>query len=213
MQAWFDDTDVHCAPGTGECGVPAMSVLQGLVMGSGMNRIVQCGHYIGYSTLLFGFMLRRMGMANGLFSVDIDANVTRYTRRWVERAGVGAQVRVQISDSAAPELPELARDYFDGQAPRLVFVDSSHQYEHTLRELDLWYPAVEAGGFVALHDVSRFAASFDRSGQGGVFRAVTEWCCTHGLTFLSVNGFLEGGAPGDFPYADGCGLGIIQKAP
>lgn len=213
MEAWFSDTDKRFGLGTGECSIPAISILQGLIMGNGITRIVQCGHFIGYSTLLIGFMLRKMGVSKGLFSVDIDADVTEYTRDWIAQASLMDQVILHVSDSAATDLPLLATQLFGGAGVQLVFIDSSHQYQHTLVELDLWFHAMEPGGLLVLHDVSRFAAVFDATGQGGPLRALTEWCAAHGLSFLALNNFVQGGRPGQFVYADGCGLALIQKAP
>ena len=210
MESWFDDTE-RKFESTGEANIPPLSMLMGIISGSAISRVVQCGHYVGYSTLLLGFLFRKMGKKQALFSIDIDASVTDYTAQWLKQAGLDDQVRLSIADSADPEGPKRATDYFGGQPPQIVFIDSSHQYEHTLKELDLWYDQLPQGGLLVLHDTSRFAATFDSTGKGGVFRAVSEWCAVKGVTSLMLNSFVEGGSPGDYPYLDGCGLTIIQK--
>lgn len=210
MAAWFEDTEKKFE-NTGEANVPPLSLLIGLISGNAICRIVQCGHYVGYSTLLLGFLLKKMAKKNALFSIDIDASVTEYTSQWLSRAGLDEQVKLSVADSADPDGPSRAREYFGDLSPQIVFIDSSHQYEHTLKELDLWYDQLPQGGLLVLHDTSRFAATFDSSGQGGVFRAVSEWCATRGVTSLMLNSFVAGGSPGDFPYLDGCGMTIIQK--
>ena len=208
---WFTETDQLYSQGTGECSVPAMCMLQGLIMGSGMTRIVQCGHFIGYSTLLIGFMLRRMNRTRGLLSIDISAPVTEYAAKWVAKAGLDEQVSLMVSDSANPDLPGIVRQYFGGRDPELVFIDSSHQYEHTLAELDLWYRILMPGGLLLLHDMSRFAAGFDSTGRGGVLRAVSEWSVANGISVLGMGGFIDGSLR-EHAYGDSCGLGIIQKS-
>lgn len=210
MESWFDETEKKFKS-TGEANVPPLSLLIGLISGSAISRVVQCGHYVGYSTLLLGFLMRKMGKMGGLYSVDIDASVTDYTAEWVKKAGLGEYVRLDVADSADPEGPGRVLAHFDNQPPQLVFIDSSHQYEHTLKELDLWYGQLPQGGLIVLHDTSRFAAAFDSTGQGGVFRAVSEWCAVRGVSSLMLNSFVAGGSPGDYPYLDGCGLTIIQK--
>jgi hypothetical protein len=80
-----------------------------------------------------------------------------------------------------------------------------------LRELDMWYEVLETGGFIVLHDTSLFAASLDKSNRGGVREAVLEWSALNRPEILTINGFVEGGYPGQYPYLDGCGLSIIQK--
>lgn len=210
MTSWFEDTEQNF-PSTGEANVPPLSLLMGLISGSAISRVVQCGHYVGYSTLLLGFLLRKMARKNALFSIDIDDEVTKYTARWLGRAQLEEQVRLSVADSADPLGPARAMEYFGGHPPELVFIDSSHQYQHTIKELDLWYAALPLGGLLVLHDTSRFAARFDSTGEGGVFRAVSEWMAMRGRSGLMLNSFVNGGSPGDFPYRDGCGLTIIQK--
>ena len=210
MAAWFEDTEKKYES-TGEANVPPLSLLIGLISGSAISRVVQCGHYVGYSTLLLGFLMRKMGKTGGLYSVDIDPSVTSYTAEWIEKAGLSDYVHLDVADSADPDGPGKVLTHFGNLPPQLVFIDSSHQYEHTLKELDLWYGQLPQGGLIVLHDTSRFAASFDSTGQGGVFRAVSEWCAVRGVTSLMLNSFVTGGSPGDFPYMDGCGLTLIQK--
>ena len=211
MRDWFQDTESKYAS-TGEANIPPLSLLFGLISGNALSRVVQCGHYVGYSTLLIGFLLRRMGRKNSLFSIDIDPEVTGYTAHWLSKARLDYQCVLHIADSTDSSLPELAREYFGGESPQLVFIDSSHQYEHTLKEMDLWYDALPRGGFLVLHDTSKFASQFDSTGKGGVLRGVTEWCALNGRNALMLNSFVEGGKPGDHPYLDGCGLAVLQKS-
>ncbi len=210
MSDWFDDTQ-RKFPSPGELSVPGMSFLQGLISGSGIKSIVQCGHYVGYSTLMIGFLLRGMGCKSALFSIDIDPVVTEYTQSWVDKAKLADQVKLVVDSSCNPNLPLQARSYF-GRSPQMIFIDSSHQYSHTLRELDLWYEALAAGGFLIMHDVSRFAQQFDATKEGGVLLAVSEWSTKRGLTPFLMNSFVDGSQRlNDLVYKDGCGMGVIQK--
>ena len=79
-------------------------------------------------------MLRRMAARQGLISIDIDQGVTDYTARFVKRAGLEDYVQLVVRDSAAPENVAQAKEYLGGD-PELIFIDSSHMYEHTVREL------------------------------------------------------------------------------
>lgn len=208
LSDWFSETDRMDY--IGECQVPLMSLLQGLIMGNQVRSIVQAGHYSGYSTLLLGYMLRRMNAPSGLFTVDIDPVMTAYTRSWVERAGLAEYVRVRLGDSAESALPGEAVSYF-GREPRVVFIDSSHAYGHTRRELDRWYPVLCPGGLLVCHDSSERAVSYDSTGQGGVRRAILEWQAEH----PEVSGLALAGTAGihhrDGVYQDGCGVFIAQK--
>jgi hypothetical protein len=122
----------------------------------------------------------------------------------------------------------------------MVFIDSSHQYEHTLKELKLWFGLLSPQGLMFLHDVSDFAKTFDSTGEGGVQRALDEWSRFYNRRkdgfFVQLLSYFKGKTlprirkSGNFslqmalinriapaklsaenPYQDGCGLGIIQK--
>ena len=211
LRKWYEETDKSGL--IGECAVPLISLLHGLVMGNRAARIVQLGTCSGYSVLLLGFMLRRMNVGKGLFSVDIDAQMCATSREWIKRAGLGPYVHIAHLDSTDAKTPHRAKDFFGG-APEIIIIDSSHEYEPTLRELNLWYPELAPGGLIALHDVSLFAANFDVTKCGGVARAFNEWRNAHAdVETFSLNGESRSM---DLPrplYKDACGLGLIHKPP
>lgn len=69
----------------------------------------------------------------------------------------------------------------------IVFVDTSHEYEHTCQEIKLYAPRVRPGGCMVFHDTE--VAEF------GVRRAVDEW--------VESDGFVA-------EFHDNCyGLGIV----
>ena len=209
IREWYTATDRNGH--IGECAVPMMSVLHALVLGSGARRIAQLGTCSGYSALLLGFMLRRIRARRGLFTLDIGAELCAFAREWMQRAGLDEYVEIAELSSLDLNAPRRAQEYLGG-APELLIIDSSHEYAATLRELDCWYPALQPGGLIVLHDVSRFAQQFDATNSGGVQRALFEWRGAH----PEVETFcLNGGARSmDLPrpfYKDACGLGLIQK--
>lgn len=208
LREWFLDTEEKEM--AGECSIPAISWLTSYLSGNSISRVVQLGTYAGYSTLLLGWTLRRMGKPHSLLAVDNNEGITAYTDTWLTRAGLHEIVHQHVGDSAAPDLPALAREYF-GAPPQLVFVDSSHQYDHTLRELDLWYAALPPGATMVLHDVSTFAAAFDPSGRGGVSRALAEWGPAHPNCSFALEYPQQ--SLGSLPpsYMDPCGLGLVIK--
>jgi predicted O-methyltransferase YrrM len=210
LQEWYDETE---ATGhIGEINVPAMCLIQGLISGGAVRRVVQLGHYYGYSSLVLGFVLRAMNARPGLVSIDIDEAATVFTDRWVRRAGLSDHVSLLVGDSAAESSVRWAEDELGGE-PQLILVDSSHQYRHTLTELDRWVPQLPVGAIMTLHDTSRFAQAWDPTGEGGVRRALDEWLPLHPeVASLSLNAFTKPGDDGDaLVYKDACGLGILQK--
>ncbi len=209
LREWFADTTKR--DWGGEVAVPLMSLLHGFVMGNIVTRIVQLGTFAGYSALLLGFFLRQMRARHGLFSLEIGANLCEYTNDWLARADLLDFVRVEHRSSLDPGSPGLAIDYLGG-APQLIFIDSSHEYEATVRELEAWYPGLAAGGFIVLHDTSKFATSFDVTKAGGVARALKEWHQKHpGVETFSLNAQVNVMEPPPPVYQDACGVGLIQK--
>ena len=86
------------------------------------------------------------------------------------------------------------------------------KYRATVQELDLWYPALQDGGILLVHDVSRFAASFDGTRQGGVRRAFDEWRQKNSQAeAICLNGESRTMDLPRPPYKDACGLGLIHK--
>src|SRR6476646_6372273 len=155
LRDWYAETDRN-GP-IGECAVPLISFLHGLVMGNRVARIAQLGTCAGYSALLLGWMLRRMNASRGLFSLDLDPAMCDLSRRWIGRAGLNDFVEIAEGSSLDAGSIEAAKEYL-GAAPQLIILDSSHEYQSTLAELDLWYPVLTPGGLFVLHDVSEFAA-------------------------------------------------------
>jgi predicted O-methyltransferase YrrM len=209
LREWYEETDQN-GP-IGECAVPLISLLHGLVMGNRASRIVQLGTCAGYSALLLGWMLRRMNATHGLFSLDLDPAMCEMSQRWIARAGLENFVEIAQGNSLDPQSPVAAKKYLGGD-PELIIVDSSHEYQATLEELDLWYAALAPGALLILHDVSRFAVEFDVTKQGGVGRAFTEWRKAHpnAETFCLNGGARTMELPRPF-YKDACGVGLIHK--
>ena len=110
LQDWFAETSRKDL--VGECAVPIMSLLHGLVMGSSIRRIVQLGTHAGYSTLLLGFFLRQMNASRGLCTFEIGESLCDYTQGWLERTGLAAFVHVELRSSLDPASPDLAREYW-----------------------------------------------------------------------------------------------------
>jgi predicted O-methyltransferase YrrM len=209
LREWYAETD-RSGP-IGECAVPLISLLHGLVLGNRISRIAQLGTCAGYSALLLGWMLRRMNVPRGLFSLDLDPAMCETARRWIARAGLQDFVEISEGSSLDDRSVAASRKYLNG-APELIVLDSSHEYQSTLAELDLWYAALAPGGLIVLHDVSEFAADFDITREGGVRRAFAEWRRIHPeVETFSLNSdsrSMEGLRP---LYKDACGVGLIHK--
>lgn len=197
-------------PNAGASGVEMMTMLTGLIMAAGIRRMVQCGHYVGFSTLLLGMIARQMGQDRFLYTVDIDPRSSAFTQKWIELAGLTKNVTMAVRDSSNPICAAEARTFHGGD-PQLVYIDSSHQYDHTRAELMLWWNALPQGGLLVMDDVSGWAASFDRTGKGGSHRAAMEFRQHHAPNGVILNSSLYPDIGAQLVYTDICGLGIFQK--
>jgi hypothetical protein len=101
-----------------------------------------------------------------LTTAQAHAEVERLAGRYRARA----DIRIHVGDDVE-YLETLPDAYFDW-----VYVDSTHVYEHTARELDAARRKVKADGCIAGHDW------YDEAGHmhAGVRKAVEEFCARHG---------------------------------
>ena len=208
---WYNETD---KTGSGECNYPLIGMLIGLLgTNPGSNlKMVQLGHYNGFSSLLIGFIYNNIQVKGSFFSIDISKSLTEQANKWVTKANLDNYVKQIVGDSADPKSLVLALKYLQTDEINILFIDSSHAYEHTKKELALWFPKIKKGGFIFLHDTSIKAR---QSNGVGVYDAFKEFCKAHEkeLVNININSFVEKGKTKkeDLLYQDGCGLGIIQK--
>lgn len=211
MNEWFEETEKSHF--IGEMPIPLISVIQGFMMGSRINNIVQLGTYAGYSSLMIGFMLKKMGIKNSFVSIDIDEPSMTFARKQIEKAKLGDYVKTYLGNSSNPEFVDIVFNHFNKQMPRCIIIDSSHQKEHTIEELNLWYKALVSGGLFFLHDTSEMAQLFDSTQKGGVKAAIEEWSKLN-PEVKQINICNLKSTPADSinrVYEDGCGIGIMQK--
>ena len=71
----------------------------------------------------------------------------------------------------------------------VLFIDTSHDYDHTLDELALYVPRLRPGGVACLHDTEWAWPSEELDGpHGTVAAALTEFCAGHGLAWENRHG-------------------------
>jgi len=210
---WYTDTDDRFPGGAGESCIPALSIIQGFIDGNGIDTIVQCGHYHGYSSILIGILLRNMRKRHGMISMDINRDVTAYSQSWILKAGLGEYVKLVTGSSTDESMPSVARHYFGRKDINLVFIDSSHTYSQTVLELEFWFNELAPGGFLVFHDASAFAKRFCSENRGGVYEALADWRIGERGSMLWINKTSKEPFNNiDFPpYSDVCGLAVIHK--
>lgn len=148
--------------------------------GEASEKVIEIGTRSGVSTIAW---LHGLAGHGHLWSVDIDAKPDIGDHdHWTFIQG----------DDCSPDVY--------GQLPSgvdVVFIDTSHAYQHTLRELSLYKWLVKPGGLMVLHD-TELARPFDLPGERPfpVKRAINQFCAAEGLTWTN--------------YPECFGLGVIR---
>lgn len=166
--------------------------------------VLQLGTHIGFSAIYFADLLAHNQRPGTLVTVDPESHGHDLARTWAEKAGVSE--RITFIDGYSTDEPVIAAVQAHGPYD-LVYVDSSHTYEGTLRELALilapggW---LSEHGLLLLHDVGEFMADYGPGLDGGVRRAVLEWLATQPGAYHDL--LLEPPL-----WANACGLGMLIR--
>ena len=151
-------------------------------------RVLELGSRQGNSTL--AFLSAALTAGGSVVSADLDpvADFSEGMRRWrdcpwwtfIQGDDMDAAVQVRLPAEAD-----------------VLFVDTSHEYEHTLAECRAYVPRVAPGGVALFHDTRIFGTW---SGEGDtippVARALDTWCEETGMTWEDM--------PGEY------GMGVIR---
>jgi len=203
MAWWYEDTERRQL--IGEMSAASMGVILGLIGGSKITRVVQLGTYAGWSSLLVGFCLERHD--GRLWTCDIDAEMAEYSREWIQRSELDDYVASAWCNSTRQAALHEARVWLGGN-PELVIVDSSHQYQQTLDEIDVWWNHLMPGGLMVFHDSSNVAREYDTTGEGGVGQAFGEWAFDPDDQENAISLNYTGA---EDVFKDPCGLALVQK--
>jgi predicted O-methyltransferase YrrM len=142
-------------------------------------RVLELGTRSGNSTLAF---LAAAEAAGGhVTSVDVDPVTFSAEMRLWARCPWWTFVRGDDMDAAVQSLLPAQCD--------VLFLDTSHQYGHTLAELRAYMPRVAAGGVALFHD-TRVFGTWSQPGDTvpPVARALDDWCAESGLSWENLPG-------------------------
>jgi len=198
---WFAQTTDD--PFIGDAGFIAISLLSELILANQIERVIQLGHYAGFSSLIIGMMLSKVSSNARLVSFDIDHRMTCFCDNLMVRAGLEKIVKHVCIDSTDPITLNIAGLHLNG-APGLIFIDASKQYQNTIKEVSMWSNYIN--GYIVAHDVSVVAKSDQANGALGVSDGLIASGSFSKNELLIIDPHSEL-SPG-FPYLDPCGLGI-----
>lgn len=103
--------------------------------------VLECGVDVGWST---GVLAHAVEQSKGrLISLDVrDCSDAIESDSWTF---------LQIDDTEKEKI--LREAPILRQGIDLLYIDSLHAAKHVIRQLELWYPLVRQGGWIAFHDV------------------------------------------------------------
>jgi predicted O-methyltransferase YrrM len=129
------------------------------------TKVIELGTRGGVSTIAWLYGLEGVGR---LWSVDIDPAPELPYDHWTFLLG----------DDLDPQIVKQLPDSAD-----IVFIDTSHTYEQTLSELNVYVWKVRPGGKIVMHDSElRRVPARTRQPDFPVKVAVEEFCNEEGLT-------------------------------
>jgi predicted O-methyltransferase YrrM len=184
---------------TGTTPADDLDVLAALIAASKAVRILQFGTFLGGSALVMADLARQNSDHARLVTVDPNPAMNESCRKYAVAAGL---LNIECIDGWSTDPRLLAHLQAEGPWD-IIFLDTTHQYRQTVEEIAAIVPLCGPGTLFAFHDASAYAAeTLDLNHQGGVRRAIREFCLMHPKwqTFT-----FEQPAFGQF------GIGLMQK--
>lgn len=109
--------------------------------------ILETGTLNGGSAAMWATILVQVNPQGRVISVDIEDRVTTAKDLPIVRE----RVEYLIGSSTAPEILEKIRERVQDKRV-LVILDSDHSRDHVLKELEVYSPFVEVGGYLIVQD-------------------------------------------------------------
>jgi predicted O-methyltransferase YrrM len=181
----------------GATDLSALSLIGTMCMLTQPSRVLDFGTFCGFSTLVLADLLSTNDRSGHIVTVEPDGTAQTSAMESIERVGLQDAVTFVTGFSTDPHIASILRQLgpFD-----MMYIDSSHSYEATRQELDMYLghsPIVRSGGLVFLHDVT-----LDMGANRGVGAAVDDW-----LSDQTDFRYLPLTVDGTWPNL--CGLGIL----
>lgn len=146
---------------------------QQLVFGHRPEIIIECGVYMGGTTLFLHCLNRLFGTGGKVIGIDADLSMVHSTVK--ENAQDGILLIQGVTTD--PEVFEVVRKEAEGKSV-MVILDSDHSYENVLAELRMYAPLVGDKQFIIVEDTNidyPSKISDDMYPDGGPGRALDEF--------------------------------------
>lgn len=155
-----------------------LDVLAAILTASRASRILQFGTFLGGSAIVMADLARANNATRAkVVTVDPDPAMNESCRKYAELAGLTPFIQTLDGYSTDPALLLRLRTFRAEYEWDAVFLDTTHQYAQTKAEIAAIAPLCGPSTLFLFHDASRYAAdTLDLGQQGGVARALREWC-------------------------------------
>lgn len=166
----------------------------------------------GYSTICIGLGLKRLGIKNALYTVELNEKVRKPLEANIAKYGLQDYVKVIWGD-ALVEVPKIIGG--EDRQTALLFIDSDHTKKFAERYIEEIFPLVSPGCIVCIHDLcanklsNGHNVSFKTSLKSGQYKSGEERPLKDYLDKNAINYFVTHAVTGgkheaaDLPRNDG----------
>ena len=133
--------------------------------------VIEIGSFVGFTSCHIATALQLLGEGN-LYCIDIEDYLLTTAKNNLRKFNCENLVLPILGNSLDPQVIEKLPQ------AEIIFIDSSHEYETTRREIEIYIKKLHQNGYLVLHDSIRFP---------GVRRAVSE-CNLPKMTFATSRG-------------------------
>ena len=139
---------------------PDIIALQEIVWKTRPDLIVETGVARGGSMILYASLLELIGGNGRVVGIDIDIRAPN--RRAIETHKLAKRITLIEGSSTDEQTVQKVHALARGRKRALVILDSNHTHEHVARELELYSPLVQKGGYLVVFDtvIERMPAGY-----------------------------------------------------
>lgn len=156
------DFDLPGAPELHHSETSVSEFLGELVFRLRASAVLELGCFLGWTSAHFALGLHAAGTHGKLWCVDTKAQFLEHARTNLARLGLDQPVEFLCGSSTDKTILDQLPSEID-----IVFIDTSHTYETTRKEIETYSLMLSPGGYMILHDSISFP---------GVRRAISEVC-------------------------------------
>ena len=127
-----------------------MLAVQEIIWSVKPQLVIETGIARGGSLIYSASLLELIGGDGVVVGIDVD--IREPNRRAIEAHPLAHRIRMIEGSAIDPEVVTAAAAFARPGGGVVVLLDSHHTHDHVLRELELYSPLVEAGGYIVVFD-------------------------------------------------------------